>query len=537
MRYVFKASGLLLFATLLRAQTGEGLNTYGGMTYDKMYAIDFMGASNIALLGLATTSFSLSGDEDFALITPNWQRVIGNPGVHEMILRAKWTNSGDIVVGGIRCNSGGGPGSCSGPQYGFITVVDSSGYFSWGRSADFSNNWGTCVGSSLRATAILDVSPTSDGGFLAAGYLTYNQFISGYGCVPHDADGFIAKFNSSGGLSWIRIIDDAWTSNIATTAFESSDGNYVLLAPSVDEVGVFKFNTSGSLVWQRRYPRNISGTTLTVSWGRPTSDGGFILATQISGSLNDALFIKFNSSGNFVCARRISTSGEDYGIDVAESNDYYWMTGSLGISGRDLFIAKIRKTDCAVLEVRRILSSAEEEGLGIDINPSTQIPYVAGYTSNSSWSNGGYDGLVAADSGGSDTCYWRNYTATTSLVSLTSSGSYTIFSPSMSVSSITFNVQTVSLTRRITCGLDPLGDDSELGSQENFVSCEITYALIGNNLRIKVKSAEEIRVEIYDPSGKMVFNKTAKEEVINVPLRRGVYFLKVGRKVERIVIH
>jgi hypothetical protein len=49
-------------------------------------------------------------------------------------------------------------------------------------------------------------------------------------CVPYDADGFIAKFNSSGNLSWIRIID-AGDWEVATTAFQASDGNYVLLAP------------------------------------------------------------------------------------------------------------------------------------------------------------------------------------------------------------------------------------------------------------------------------------------------------------------
>ncbi|MFZ8833022.1 MAG: hypothetical protein ACO2O5_02270 [Candidatus Caldipriscus sp.] len=45
---------------------------------------------------------------------------------------------------------------------------------------------------------------------------------------------------------------------------------------------------------------------------------------------------------------------------------------------------------------------------------------------------------------------------------LSSSRSYAIYSPSMSVSSISVSVQPVSLSRRIQCGLDPLGDDSEL---------------------------------------------------------------------------
>jgi hypothetical protein len=363
----------------------------------------------------------------------------------------------------------------------------------------------------------------------------YNVSDGWGGCTSGDIDGFIAKFNSSGDLSWIRIVD--YSDEIATTAFETSDGNYVLVAPSWYEIGVLKFNPSGTLLWQRRYPRSIATSTIYFSWAKPTSDGGIILTTHINGSGDDVLFVKFNSSGDFVCAARIRTSGHDYGIDVAESNNYYWVTGSLGVGGNDLFIAKIRKTDCNVLQVRRIISGADEQGRSIDINPSSRIPYVAGYTNNSAWSAGNYDGLVAADTGGLDTCYWRTFTPTISYPTLSNSGSYTIYSPSMSVSSISVSVQPVSLGRRIQCGLDPLGDDSELGTDEKFLSCEVNYAVIGNNLRIRVKSGKETKIELYDPSGKVVFGKSAKEEVINIPLRRGVYFLKVGRRIERVVIN
>ena len=506
-----------------------------------MWAIDFRGTSNIAVLGLFTISYSISGsDEDFVLITPSWQRVIGQTGGRDdWMYKTQWLNSGNIVVGGMWCNDGGaGPGSCVNPLYGLLVGLNSSGNFLWGRHADFSNQWG-CSGNSNRQTRILYVSPTSDGGFLAAGYLMYNVSDGWGGCTSGDMDGFIAKFNPSGNLSWIRIVD--YSNEIATTAFETSDGNYVLVVPSFNEIGVLKFNPSGTLLWQRRYPRSIATSTLYFSWAKPTSDGGIILTTHINGGAgygDDVLFVRLNSFGNFVCATRIETSGHDYGIDVAESDNYYWVTGSLGVGGNDLFIAKIRKTDCQVQQVRRLISSANEQRRSIDINPSTQIPYVAGYTNNSAWSAGNYDGLVAADTGGLDTCYWRTYTTTISYPSLSASGTYTIHSPStMSVSSITVNVQDVILGRRIQCGLDPLGDDSELGTDEKFLSCEVNYAVIGNNLRIRVKSEKETKIELYDPSGKMVFGKSAKEEVINIPLRRGVYFLKVGRKIERVVIN
>lgn len=540
MRYAYKVFALICLMVFgLKAQTWAGLTTFGGANYDQMWAIDFMGSSTTPVLGMFTISYSISGsDEDYVLITPSWKKVIGNTGGRDdWMYKTVWLNSGNIVVGGAWCNDGGaGPGSCYAPLYGFVVILNSSGNFLRGKNADFSNQWG-CSGNSDRQTRVLHVSPTSDGGFLAAGFLTYNVDDGWGDCITNDADGFIAKFNSSGGLQWIRIVDYAADWNIATTAFETSDGNYVLLAPSWYEVGVLKFNTSGTLLWQRRYPRSIASSSLTFSWGKPTSDGGFILATHIRGSGDDALFMKFNSSGYFVCAARIATGGNDYGIDVVEGPNWYWMTGQLGINGNDLFIAKIRKTDCRVIEVRRLLSGANESGRSMDLRPTTNIPYVAGYTNNGSWSVGGYDGLVAADSGGLDTCYWRNYTPTISYPTFSRSGSFSIYRPSMSVSNYTVRVQNVVVGNRITCGLDPLGGDDELGTDERFVDCKLNYAVIGNNLRLRVKTERGVEVKIYTPTGVKVFDrKFVKSGVFNIPLHKGIYFLKVGGKTEKVVI-
>ncbi len=341
-------------------------------------------------------------------------------------------------------------------------------------------------------------------------------------------------------MQWIRIVDYGGSNNIATTAFETTDGNYVLLAPSFYEIGVFKFSPSGSLIWQRRYPRSIASSTIYFSWGKPTSDGGFILTTHISGSGDDILFAKFNSSGYFVCAAQISTPGNDYGIDVVEGSNWYWVTGQLGINGNDLFIAKIRKTDCYVAGVRRLLSGADESGRSMDLRPSTGIPYVAGYTNQTSWSAGSYDGLVAADSGGLDTCYWRSYYPTISYPSLSLSGSFDVYNPSMSVSSYSVSVLDITLGRRIACGLDPLGDDSELGLDENYINCYVNYSVMGSNIQIRVKGKGDVTINIYSVDGRKVLSRRLNNftGMLNIPMKPGVYFLEIltsgKRYMERV---
>ncbi|MEO0201793.1 MAG: T9SS type A sorting domain-containing protein, partial [candidate division WOR-3 bacterium] len=60
---------------------------------------------------------------------------------------------------------------------------------------------------------------------------------------------------------------------------------------------------------------------------------------------------------------------------------------------------------------------------------------------------------------------------------------------------------------------------------------------IGNNLRLRVKSERGVDVKIYTPNGVKVFDEGfVKSGVYNIPLRRGVYFLKAGGKTEKIVI-
>ncbi len=234
MRYFI--SGLLIASLMgvstLEAQiTWAGLSTYGGSNYDQMWGIDFRGDS-VPVLLLFTISFSISGsDEDYILMTPTWKKVIGNSGGRDdWAYKVVWQTSGNIVVGGTWCNDGGaGPGSCYAPLYGFLTRLNSSGDYVGGRHLDPAASWG-CEASD-RQTRILGVWPTNDGGVVAAGYMTYSETDSWGDCSVSEEDAFIAKFDASLNLQWMRPVGTtSW--EFATTAIQTTDGNYVLIAPS-----------------------------------------------------------------------------------------------------------------------------------------------------------------------------------------------------------------------------------------------------------------------------------------------------------------
>ncbi len=522
MRYAVSAFLLTALVGGLNAQvTWAGLATYGGSSYDMMWGIDFRGDSLPVLL-LFTISYSISGsDEDYILMTPRWKRVIGNTGGRDdWAYKVAWLNGGSIVVGGTWCYDGGaGPGSCYAPLYGFLTQLNSSGDFLRGRHLDFANSWG-CSGESRRQTRVLSVSPTNDGGFVAAGYMSYCESTG-------DQDAFIAKFDSNLNLQWIKPVGTT-DYEFATTAFQTTDGNYVLIAPSFYEIWIGKFNGSGNLIWQKRYPRRYAGGGKYFAWGKPTSDGGFILADEIDGpgSGRDALFAKFDSMGNFVCGRILYTGGDDVGIDVVEGDNYYWMTGFFRSS--DLFIAAFNKSDCRLVKFRYLLSSGTESGRAIDLSDNG-IPYVAGFTSNPAWSRGGYDGLVAADSGGLDTCYWRSYSIPNTSLHLSRSGSWTVYSFHYSPSSYSVSVDHPSIGSNVICGLALGSDDTDLSTEERYGDCFINYGTYPGGVKVRVKARTDVSVEVYSPDGRRVayVSKAGFSGVLRIPLKPGMYFLRI----------
>ncbi|NPA79852.1 MAG: T9SS type A sorting domain-containing protein [Thermotogae bacterium] len=535
MRYSISALGLMVAASTLGAQTWAGLATYGGPDYDQMWGLDFRG-DTLPVLLMFTISYSISGnDEDFILMVPTvpqWKKVIGNSsGRDDWAYGVAWQTTGNIAVGGTWCYDGGaGAGSCYAPLYGFLIQMSSTGNFLRGRHLDPSASW-TCDADG-RQTRILNVWPTNDGGVVSAGYMTYNESDSWGNCDVSESDAFIAKFDAYLNLQWIKPVGTAnW--ELATTAIQTTDGNYVLIAPSFYEIWIGKFNSSGNLLWQRRYPRTYydDGRGKFFGWAKPTSDGGFILADEIDGpggNSRDALFVKFRSNGSVQCARVLYTSSHDVGVDVVEGPNYYWMTGFFRNS--DLFIAAFDKATCNLEKFRYLLSSGVESGRSMDLSDNN-IPYVAGYTDNPAWSVGDYDALVAADSGGVDTCYWRSYPISNSSVSLTQSGSWNVYSFSYTPSNYSVSAVNVDPGIDVICGLalGPEGD-SELGTEERFVDCYLNYAVVGNEVRIRVKGQTDLQVELYTADGRKVYDRYLKgfSGVLRIPnLRKGIYLLRM----------
>lgn len=201
--------------------------------------------------------------------------------------------------------------------------VNSSGIHQW------TTRWGGS--SNDQANSIIS---TADGGFLIVGDT------QSYGNGSQDS--FLAKFDSSGTLTWSRTIGSAGTvSDSGNSVVAVSDG-YVLAGQTNNSTPyIAKFNLIGTLQWSTTWPASGSASSIYT-----TSDGGFVVSgtTSSYGVGGDAYIAKFTSTGTLSWLTIWGGSGSEQGIYAQQTLDGGYVlsgsTASYGSGGQDAFIAK-----------------------------------------------------------------------------------------------------------------------------------------------------------------------------------------------------
>jgi len=79
--------------------------------------------------------------------------------------------------------------------------------------------------------------------------------------------------------------------------------------------------------------------------------------------------------------------------------------------------------------------------------------------------------------------------------------------------------------------------DTNISTSISYKESDKTEIYISKGGRILFSFPKSVNIEIYDISGKRVFQKEVKGEgEIRLNLRKGVYFLKVGKKIYKFII-
>jgi uncharacterized delta-60 repeat protein len=211
-----------------------------------------------------------------------WERSLGGSGPDQANSVAQAPVGGYIVAG----SSYSSDGDVSGPHGG-------SDFWVAKLSAEGDTEWEKSLGGSGRDFAE-SVAPTSDGGYIVAGYSdsTDGDVRGNHG----KEDLWVAKLSANGALEWQKSLGGSSYEQAHSIA-QTSDGGYLVAGASESTDGdvkgnhgkedlfVAKLSPKGALEWQRSLGGSQSETAYSVI---QTSDGGFAVAGFSSSADGDA---------------------------------------------------------------------------------------------------------------------------------------------------------------------------------------------------------------------------------------------------------
>ncbi|UCE66100.1 MAG: T9SS type A sorting domain-containing protein [Candidatus Zixiibacteriota bacterium] len=188
-----------------------------------------------------------------------------------------------------------------------LIKTDGDGNTEWARTyGDSDNDAGFCV------------KPTSDSGFIVCGFFTDGD--------RSTSDGYIIKTDASGDTVWTRKYGDSGGESFAEIT-QTSDGGYIAAGYKTEpdeyhtDVYVVKTDSVGEVMWSREY-----GTPLFADHAKSvlqTSDGGYIICGVRGGigTAFDVWLIKMDSGGNVEWNRTYGGDGYDAGYSVDQTSD------------------------------------------------------------------------------------------------------------------------------------------------------------------------------------------------------------------------
>jgi hypothetical protein len=216
----------------------------------------------------------------------------------------------------------------------FVIKLDSSGNLSWAKTIGGTSD---DVGYSIQQT--------SDGGYVITGGT--ESFGAG------SSDVFVIKLDSSGNLSWAKTIGGT-SYDSGSSIQQTSDGGYVItggtwsFGAGADDVFVIKLDSSGNLSWAKIIGEiyHDSGSSI-----QQTSDGGYVIGERTNNfgaGWSDVFLIKLDSSGNLSWAKIISVGSVDLGYSIQQTSDGgYVITGYTyppGTGYGDVFVIKLNSS-------------------------------------------------------------------------------------------------------------------------------------------------------------------------------------------------
>jgi chitodextrinase len=387
-------------ATTAAAAGWAGTILIGTSATERGQGIAVDGSGNIFVTGYTTGSLdgqTNAGGEDIFLVkydstgARQWTRLSGTTANERGESVAVHNVSGNVYVTGT--TAGGLDGQANlGSGDAYLIKYNSSGAKQWTRllgTTAIDNAWSVAVDSSENIYVVGSTNgnlggQTSSGGtdafvarydssgnmvwtrLLGNGTLTYgyavavassgNVYVSGVtrGTLGGQAnagiqDVFVAKYNSSGAVQWVRMAGSTVMDYCNGVAVDSSENVYISGASygnfdghlntdqdgtaDTEDIFLVKYDLSGTKQWSVLH----GGAGNDVTYGMAVDSGDNIyingnadanLDGQVNSGGGDSILLKYNSAGVRQWTRMLGTSSGEYGRGMAvDSGDNAYITG------------------------------------------------------------------------------------------------------------------------------------------------------------------------------------------------------------------
>lgn len=299
--------------------------TFGGSDRDEAWSVIGTTDGGFAVAGHTRSLGDPDGDFILIKLTSgggfSWARTIGGANLEEAYAVVQ-TSDGGFALAGVTNSMGAGVEDV------LLVKLDALGGMGWAKTfGGFTYDYG------------YSVCTAPDGGIVLAGYT------SSFGAGSDDF--LVLKTDASGNLLWARTIggpsyDDAYS------VIPTLDGGFLVVGYTGSygagqaDAFVVKLTSAGGVSWARA----IGGT----GWDEArsaiqTSDRGFLISgyTASWGAGGEAWLVKLTESGSFSWSKTFGGSGYEYAYDPVELSSGLGIAGttwSYGAGNTDLLLYK-----------------------------------------------------------------------------------------------------------------------------------------------------------------------------------------------------
>ncbi|MEM5566955.1 T9SS type A sorting domain-containing protein [Psychroserpens sp. AS72] len=307
-------------------------HSYGGSENEKAYDIEQTSDGGYIVIGISESNdfngiTGHNGYEDIVVLKLDssgvleWGKFHGSSSYNDRGLSIEQTADGGYIAAGL-------------------VGVDGNGFDFWiaklTNLGEIDSNWANTIYGGQYNDAAHDVTKTSDGGYVAAGFAKYG--IPGVGI---ETDFWIKKFDSNGNVEWDQLLGGTGT-DVAQTIYQTSDGGYIVAGTTrsndghvtnyhgKSDIWVVKLDNMGDLEWQRALGGSDDEEATSIF---QTLDGNYVISgftESIDGDISysiasnlvkDFWVIKLDPNGNIIWDKSLGGSIEEYNYSAQQTND------------------------------------------------------------------------------------------------------------------------------------------------------------------------------------------------------------------------